>query len=265
MDKQVHEKELLIPSLKIIYENPGITTSELIKELEKVIVLYEKDQKILNNRNDTYFSQTVRNLCGSHSLTNEFGKCVTISKNGSVNSFVINKKGLELLDIDSADNIDDISEDEIYQNEISEGDSIYAGNELNDLKNRIPEQKSKSSSTRYKTDAKLARTVLKMNNYECENAKLLGVEHKTFISKKGVQYQEAHHLIPMKAQKDFIQNLDVFENIVCLCPLCHKAIHNANRDGKLDILTRIYGAKISSLKSIGINVSLEDLYNNYYV
>ena len=265
MEKQVHEKELLIPSLKIIYENPNITTSELIKRLEKEIVLYEKDRKILNNRRDTYFSQTVRNLCGSHSLTNEFGKCVTITKNGSVNSFIINKKGLELLNIDAANNIEDVSEDEIYQKEISGGDTTYEENELKELKKRIPEQKSKTSSKSYKKDAKLARTVLKIKNYECENAKLLGVEHKTFISKKGVQYQEAHHLIPMKAQRDFNQNLDVFENIVCLCPLCHKAIHNANKEGKLEILTRLYNYKKKALREAGINISLEDLYNNYYV
>ena len=32
---------------------------------------------------------------------------------------------------------------------------------------------------------------------------------------------EGHHLIPMKAQDDFENNLDRVENSVCLCPNCH--------------------------------------------
>ena len=75
MDKQVHESELLIPALKIISNKPGISTSELKEELEKVVDLYPKDKAILANRTDNYFSQTVRNLCGSHLSTNEFGRC----------------------------------------------------------------------------------------------------------------------------------------------------------------------------------------------
>ena len=97
MDKQVHENELLIPALRIISNNPGISTSELKDELEKVVDLYPKDKAILNNRTDNYFSQTVRNLCGSHLSTNEFGKCVNVEKNGNVNCFKINKKGIMTL------------------------------------------------------------------------------------------------------------------------------------------------------------------------
>ena len=47
MEQQVHESELLIPALRIIMHNPGISTSELKDELEKVINLYPKDKEIL--------------------------------------------------------------------------------------------------------------------------------------------------------------------------------------------------------------------------
>ena len=54
MDQQVHESELLIPALRIIMKKPGIDTSGLKKELEKVVNLYPKDLEILKNRNDNY-------------------------------------------------------------------------------------------------------------------------------------------------------------------------------------------------------------------
>ena len=218
MDKQVHENELLIPSLRIIRDHPYITTSELIKELEKVVTLYEKDKKILNNRSDTYFSQTVRNQCGSHLSTNKFGKC-----------FVISPEGMGVLNQDTADEIIDVSEDEIYQKEIEEA-PVYDEAEIKNAIDRKPQLNTNSKNTRYKTDAKLAKTVLANKGYICENAELQGIMHDTFTSKKGVRYQEAHHLIPMKAQKDFgDKNIDIPENIVGLCPNCHRAIHNANK------------------------------------
>ena len=64
-----------------------------------------------------------------------------------------------------------------------------------------------------------------------ETAKI-GENHATFESIHGTQYLEAHHLIPMKAQKDFLSeniNLDRLENIVALCPNCHKAVHYGTR------------------------------------
>ena len=265
MDKQVHENELLIPSLRIIKDHPYITTSELIKELEKTVTLYEKDKKILNNRSDTYFSQTVRNQCGSHLATNKFGKCVIVKRKENKNCFVISPEGLEVLNEEVAAEIIDISEDELYQKEIEEA-TIYSETEIKASIERKPQLNSNSKNTRYKTDAKLAKTVLANKGYTCEYADLQGLIHDTFISKKGVQYQEAHHLIPMKAQKHYKnKNIDIPENIVGLCPNCHRAIHNANKETKMKILERLYNNKIDDLKKVGIDITLEDLYNKYYV
>lgn len=264
MDKQVHENELLIPALRIISNNPGISTSELKDELEKVVDLYPKDKAILNNRTDNYFSQTVRNLCGSHLSTNEFGKCVNVEKNGNVNCFKINKKGIMTLKNEMEEEIEELVEDQSYQMEIEES-PVYDAETLKQASNREPQLSKTSTSKRYKTDARIAKTVLAEKNYKCEYSNLIGKDHITFTTKKGVQYQEGHHLIPIKAQKDFKMNIDRPENIVCLCPICHRAVHNAKKEEKIEILKKIYDNKISDLKKVGINISFEDLFNKYYV
>ena len=53
--------------------------------------------------------------------------------------------------------------------------------------------------------------------------------HKnTFKNKStGLQYVEGHHLIPLSCQKSFNYSLDVEENVVALCPMCHSKLHHA--------------------------------------
>ena len=58
--------------------------------------------------------------------------------------------------------------------------------------------------------------------YECEYDK----EHESFISRKtNKPYMEAHHLIPMEFQRQFIDSIDIEENIICLCSRCHNKLH----------------------------------------
>ena len=72
-------------------------------------------------------------------------------------------------------------------------------------------------------------------------------------------------MIPIKAQKDFEKNIDRPENIVCLCPICHRAVHNAKKEERIEILKKLYDNKIDNLKRVGIDISFEDLFNKYYV
>ena len=80
------EKVSFLPSLLII------NTSELIEELQKIIELYPGDKEILAGRNDTKFSQIVRNLI-SHKNYNKFGKCVYVREQGRNTGFYINEIG----------------------------------------------------------------------------------------------------------------------------------------------------------------------------
>ena len=76
---------------------------------------------------------------------------------------------------------------------------------------------------------------------------------------------EGHHLIPMKAQKDFPTiNIDRTENIVCICPTCHRMAHHGNRTTREKVLKLLYSERKKRLLEAGINISFQDLLNKYY-
>lgn len=62
------EKDMILPALDIIARNPGIFTAELIVELEQLLKPSGNDLVILAGRNDSKFSQKVRNLVSHHTI-----------------------------------------------------------------------------------------------------------------------------------------------------------------------------------------------------
>ena len=66
---QYSEHELVLPALALLdrYE-AGLTTSDLIRELTTILKPDGSDADILAGRNDTYFSQKVRNLVSHRTL-----------------------------------------------------------------------------------------------------------------------------------------------------------------------------------------------------
>lgn len=126
--------------------------------------------------------------------------------------------------------------------------------------NRAPKVFKKGNTIRYKTNARIAKTALDLANYACE----INHEHTTFISKLGKPYMEAHHLIPMASQKDFSINIDRIENIVSICPICHSAIHLGDASTRLKLLKKLFEKRKENLKSVGLNVTFEELFSKYY-
>ena len=64
------EPELVIPALRFIRDNStGVTTTQMIEHLTDVLHPSGYDMEILQGRNDTHFSQKVRNLKSHDTLT----------------------------------------------------------------------------------------------------------------------------------------------------------------------------------------------------
>lgn len=61
---RISEKDLLLPTLRVLAKQPGgaCSTSKLIKLLEAEFQPDGEDAEILDNRDDTKFSQIVRNM-----------------------------------------------------------------------------------------------------------------------------------------------------------------------------------------------------------
>ena len=69
---------------------------------------------------------------------------------------------------------------------------------------------------------------------------------------------EGHHLIPMKHQDNFDCSIDVYANIVCLCPVCHKLLHYGQTKEKTIVAEGLYEKRQARLIQSGIDISKKD-------
>lgn len=167
----------------------------------------------------------------------------------------------EEYDEDSEYLIDEPLITDIDQNKVIESYAYdITGEKFKLQNNRIPVPIRFGNRYKYKTNPRISKTALEIANHLCLGSK----NHITFISKLGKPFMEAHHLIPMAAQKDFSINLDRIENIVSICPICHSAIHLGDDATRLEILKKLYDLKEKELKSVGINISFGELFTKYY-
>ena len=85
---------------------------------------------------------------------------------------------------------------------------------------------------------------------ECDSS------HTSFTSKATfLRYVEGHHLIPLQQQDLFPYSLDVYANVVSLCPNCHRLLHLAIKTEKRYYLDRLFDERKARLVSSGIDVS----------
>ncbi|MCL2844902.1 MAG: hypothetical protein FWE23_05565 [Chitinivibrionia bacterium] len=114
-------------------------------------------------------------------------------------------------------------------------------------------------------DIKYSKYVLKEANYVCQ----IKSSHTTFLTNLGFQYMEGHHLIPctVKNAKDFEKkynvNIDCVENIVCICPTCHRAVHFGDSEVKKMLVKEMFSQHKEILKNIGIDITEDELLKLY--
>lgn len=125
-----------------------------------------------------------------------------------------------------------------------------------------PKCRVKNSQTQWPRDPDIKYTALDNASFTCEYDAL----HTTFISavyRKPIMH--GHHLVPMEMQDRFPVSLDVPDNVICLCPSCHAAIHQAIKEGKIKIIKSFFLSRQEALKQRGINISLSELLSFYKV
>lgn len=89
-------------------------------------------------------------------------------------------------------------------------------------------------------------------DFKCE----IDGRHETFIAEKtGKPYMESHHAIPMRQQPHFDNSLDVYANLVCLCPVCHRRIHYGIKSERIRMIEHIYHNRSERLAKSGIRLS----------
>lgn len=162
----------------------------------------------------------------------------------------------------------------LYQNDIWIGsmDEIQWRNENSLLLYDEDEQKYQDSieeldvikSTKlkerdvYTRDSKLALRRLEKANFKCEFDK----KHDLFISRHTKRpYLEAHHLLPMALQKTTTKKIDTLENIFCLCPNCHRAIHHSESTQAREIIDALVEIRPTVLSIL--NIKNTDIHGYY--
>ncbi|MDE6773229.1 MAG: HNH endonuclease [Treponemataceae bacterium] len=101
------------------------------------------------------------------------------------------------------------------------------------------------------------RTIKENAKWYAGNKCEICAEHKSFIAQDGRMYTEAHHLIPLAGQAEFENSLNQEQNIVCLCPNCHREIHHGMN--KLELAEMLWNKRKTELKAAGIGINLSDL------
>jgi predicted HNH restriction endonuclease len=213
----------------------SISTSELIRLLPQILNPKGIDAQILSNRNDTYFSQKVRNL-KSHDTLTKYGYA-----NYSDGTYTITDKGRKLVD----------------SNKINIQYILSSGFDYNDVKSSLGKVYNARTSTIIPYEELIAegetKTVVtksyersrKLRNVAIEHftkngiitCDCCGFEFKSFYGEVyGTSCIEIHHLKPIfqYASMSVVQTIDeALKNLLPVCPNCHRVIHRNNITAEL--------------------------------
>lgn len=168
--------------------------------------------------------------------------------------------------IDETD--DDVLEESSYEKRIDEISEEHINEEIAEGASSIKPVEAKRSEVgrKYKVNPLLGKIAIKQAGYCCQN----NPEHETFISQKTKKkYMEAHHLIPIKYQSEmwnkYSINIDCTENILSLCPTCHRAFHYGTKKVKKEIVENMFSVVEPKYKRIGFTITLDDILKLYKV
>jgi hypothetical protein len=230
--ERITESQLILPALYLMSKGKEgiITTSDLISQLTNIMHPTGEDAKILQDRNDTYFSQKVRNLKSHDTLA---------SKNLATNvnkGFKITSKGRkylsshkEILDYILCEtfNYEDIKS---VLDDIQERDDLLPIEEIVSEGNIITRNikiRERSSRLRFKAIEYFTHD----NKIICDCCGFNFPQYYGDIY--GKDCIEIHHIRPIFLYKDdsFDQSFEkALQNLLPVCPNCHRVIHR-NRIG----------------------------------
>lgn len=124
------------------------------------------------------------------------------------------------------------------------------GTALNQALHTEPRQRTAAERKIWARSARLANRCISNAKYSCE----AGMDRDRFISNRTKEnYVEVHHLIPLSRQKDFKDSLDCDENLCCLSPIAHRAIHYGRNEDATKIVYKLLEKKRPALLKFGIN------------
>jgi len=121
-------------------------------------------------------------------------------------------------------------------------------------------QKVASQTVGWVRSIETAATAIWNADHKCEN----DPTHMTFQSAKSLKnFVEAHHLIPMEFQADFEHSIDVPENVISLCPTCHRAFHFSEKSSQSELIDKFFDQRKDALIGRGLSLTMVQLKKYY--
>lgn len=204
----------------------GLTTTEIKESLMSSVELSEDDQKILAGRNDSHFSQQVRNLV-SHSTLAKKG-LAEFEPGRPSGRFRITELGRVYLG-DHAGDFD-------YLVESGFSDEQRRQVIESDFKDLIIEEGHYVPSGQNQKRKRSRRLTQLARKYYMRDNKIwcagCNFNFDDFYGKHAAGYIEIHHLKPIHTYdtKDMEQGLDrALQNLSPLCSNCHRMVHRDSR------------------------------------
>ncbi len=233
---RISERELVLPALKIIAENPGTSTSELISKLEEELQPTGEDMQLLSGRRDTKFSQKVRNL-RSHSTLDQDGPGYARYKGeGRAGQWWITAKGKKYLG-ENREPIDYLIEHGFSYSDVVDGlEETSKESKANRKVTVYPEDLQISEGARRRVSATVYKRSRLLRNAAIEHytrkgsikCEACGFDFAKKYGGLGKGYIEMHHKKPLfqndgQATSDFIK--EAIKKLSPLCSNCHRMIH----------------------------------------
>jgi len=203
----------------------GLTTAQLISLLTQELQPSGRDLESYPGRSDTIFSQTVRNLLGSHHVLDGEGLA---TYGGSRQSWTITQKGLDYLLENEPDSPEDLQlavqalqEQGIETpGEVQPPDN-YAGVIIEEgaVIHRSVKQRTRSRRLR---DA--AITVFRQQHDGRLFCIVCGFDFEAIYGELGRDFIEVHHTGVIR-EGDPVDLMIALERVAPLCANCHRMIH----------------------------------------
>ena len=159
------------------------------------------------------------------------------------------------------------SEDDLSYQEAIQDITLDDEDNFKDTSKDKPDFLNGNNSKMVKKNPKIAKQALAHAKYRC----VANPKHITFNTAKGKPYMEGHHLIPCTQSNATLfwqtrnRNIDCENNIVCLCPTCHRRIHYGSIQEKKSLIKTLYDSQIGNLKKVGLDISLDELLKLYSI
>lgn len=232
---RITEPDLILPALYVIYNQPDVTTGELIVELRSIFNPAGEDAEILQGRNDDKFSQIVRNLVSHRTLDQRYQFTVLSNAEG-VNTHTLTEHGLIYL----RENLSSL--ESLLSNRLGYLDTIVGVAEIFQAQATgkkiivfdenlfISEGKKKTVTTQVHERSKQLRDMA-IAHYT-KDGKIVcaacGFDFYEKYGEVGRGYIEIHHQKPVfqYEQSDFSRLvLDALKDLIPLCANCHRIVH----------------------------------------